>query len=60
MAGELFASLVKIKVGKGDRVLFWLDRWLDGNCIQDLAPAVLNSISTTRRNKRTVQEALIN
>jgi hypothetical protein len=39
-------------------VLFWLDRWLDGNCIQDIAPIVLNLVSTRRRNKRTVQEAL--
>jgi hypothetical protein len=28
MANAVFDSLVKIKVGKGDRVLFWHDRWL--------------------------------
>jgi hypothetical protein len=32
-AAEAFHSLVKIRVGKGDRVLFWRDRWLDGACI---------------------------
>jgi hypothetical protein len=58
LAGEVFASLVKIKVGKGDRVLFWVDKWLDGCCIRDIAPVVLNSVSTRRRNNRTVQEAL--
>jgi mannosylglycoprotein endo-beta-mannosidase len=60
MAAEVFASLVKIKVGKGDKVLFWLDRWLEGSCILDIAPEVWNAVSLRRRNKRTVQEALVN
>jgi hypothetical protein len=57
---EFFASLVKIKVGIGDRVLFWLDRWIDGICVRDIAPTVFNVVNTRRRNKRMVQEALAN
>jgi hypothetical protein len=59
-AMEVFASLVKIKVGIGDRVLFWLDHWIDGICVRDIAPAVFSAVNTRRRNKRTVQEALAN
>jgi hypothetical protein len=60
LARGVFDSLVKIKVGKGDRVLFWTDRWMDGYCVKDLAPLVLNLVNTRRRNTRTVQEALHN
>jgi hypothetical protein len=60
LAADVFHSLVKIRVGKGDRVLFWLDRWLDGACIQDIALDVLAAMGTRRQNTRTVQQALQN
>jgi hypothetical protein len=60
MANAVFDSLVKIKVGKGDRVLFWHDRWLQGLCVKDIAPAVWDAVTVRRRKKRTVEEALTN
>jgi hypothetical protein len=60
MAEGVFASLVKISVGKGDKVLFWLDRWINGECVLDIAPIVFLAVSTRRRNKRSVQEGLDN
>jgi hypothetical protein len=60
MANAVFDSLVKIMVGKGDRVLFWHDRWLQGLCVKDIAPTVWDAVAVRRRKKRTVQEALAN
>jgi hypothetical protein len=60
LARGVFDSLVRIRIGKGDRVLFWTDRWMDGSCVQDIAPLVLNLVNTRRRSKTTVQEAFQN
>jgi hypothetical protein len=59
MAGEVFASLVKIKVRRGDIVFFfWQDRWLNGVCVEDIVPVVFNAVTLRRRRKRKVEEAL--
>jgi hypothetical protein len=59
MASATFDSLIHIRVGKGDKVLFWKDRWLNGSAVGDIAPSVLQLVGTRRRNTRTVQVALI-
>jgi hypothetical protein len=59
MATSVFDSLVQIKVGKGSKVFFWKDRWLNGRAVGDFAPKVLQLVSTRRRNSRTVEVALI-
>jgi hypothetical protein len=60
LATKTFDSLVEIKVGRGGRVLFWTDCWLDGNCVQDVVPTVLSAVNPRMRSKRTMQEALQN
>jgi hypothetical protein len=59
MASTSFDSLVQIHVGKGDKVLFWKDRWLNGSAVGNIAPSVLQLVGTRCRNARTVQIALI-
>ena len=53
-------SFLPPRVGRGTRVLFWLDRRIEGRSILDLAPGVWNKVPVRRRNKRTVEEALNN
>ncbi|GJN34773.1 hypothetical protein PR202_gb23469 [Eleusine coracana subsp. coracana] len=35
-----FDVSVVVMVGKGTRTLFWMDRWIDGKSISEIAPAV--------------------
>jgi exonuclease III len=57
-AKQLFNSLVRIKVGSGDRTLFWRDRWIHGFTVGEIAPDILAMVGTRARNKTTVQLAL--
>jgi hypothetical protein len=41
-----FYSSISIIVGDGKSVLFWLDHWLDGKSIADLAPDLVASVPT--------------
>lgn len=41
---SLFDKAVVSTVGDGANTLFWKDRWLDGRCIGDVAPAVLKLV----------------
>jgi hypothetical protein len=40
--------------------MFWTDKWLNRQCIADLAPSLFAAISQRRRKQRTVQSALLN
>src|SRR6185369_4503963 len=44
-------------VGNGRNTLFWTDRWLHGQRLDDLVPNLFGAISS-RARKRTVQDAL--
>ena len=59
MARAVFDSLVRIQVGRGDKVRFWMDRWIEGRSVSEIAPAVFQLVPVRRRNSRTVQEALM-
>jgi hypothetical protein len=59
-AQEVFRSFAKLEVGAGTRIFFWQDRWITGRCVQDIAPLVLESVATRRKNSRTVADALLN
>jgi hypothetical protein len=48
---------MKILVGNGTSVFFWMDRWLDGKSIQHIAPTVFVAVRP-RRRMATVTEAL--
>jgi hypothetical protein len=45
-------------VGDGRSTCFWVDRWLHGQKIEDLAPALFASMPKQIAKKRAVQEAL--
>lgn len=55
-----FAMATISEVGDGAHTLFWTDRWLEGQCIADLAPRLFAFIPKGRIKRRTVQEALTN
>jgi hypothetical protein len=59
-AGEVFNSLATVQVGDGRQALFWKDRWLSGRTAEEVAPAVTALVTTRTRNRRSVQEGLIN
>jgi hypothetical protein len=46
-------------VGDGRNTLFWRDRWLMGQRIEDLAPHIFALVSTRIANRRTVAEGLV-
>jgi hypothetical protein len=49
-AHGVFNTLVHITVGGGGRVLFWQDRWIEGQTVAKIAPGVANKIKTQTRN----------
>ncbi|AQK53266.1 uncharacterized protein [Zea mays] len=57
---RFFTSSIVSLVGNGYNTLFWTDRWLDGSCIQDFAPAVVANVGKRAISSRTVAHALQN
>jgi hypothetical protein len=57
MARTAFESLVQIKVGNGELVYFWGDRWINGKSVAEIAPGLWSTVSARVRNRRTVQQA---
>jgi hypothetical protein len=57
-AREVFDKLVKIQNGDGRHVLFWRDRWIDGQNVQDIAPTIAGKVKTRAFNARTVQQGM--
>jgi hypothetical protein len=55
-----FAMAITSEVGNGEHVLFWTDRWLQGQKISDLAPHLFAVVPPARRKKHTVKEAFTN
>jgi hypothetical protein len=58
-AAALFSTYVCSIVGDGSSTLFWIDCWLHGQYIKQIAPSLISSISKRFQNRRIVQEALI-
>jgi hypothetical protein len=56
-ARQVFDSMVNITVGKGDKILFWRDRWIHGFLVSDIAPMLAIRVDTRTRNSRTVARA---
>jgi hypothetical protein len=38
--------------------MFWIDRWINGLTATDIAPMVVDSVSTRKRNRRRVVNAI--
>jgi hypothetical protein len=58
-AREVFDTLVQIKVGDGSRVLFWRDKWIRGRAAAEIAPSIVQRVTTRCRNSRTVAQGLV-
>jgi hypothetical protein len=56
---HIFISMAS-EVGDGRDTLFWQDRWLMGQRLEDLAPLVVAMVPKRVANKRAVAEALDN
>lgn len=48
------------EIGDGSSTLFWKDRWLLGQRIEELAPVIFSFVPKRTANRRTVLEALTN
>jgi hypothetical protein len=56
---EVFDVSTKMVVGDGETALFWVDKWLDGTAIGDIAPDLVALIPKHVRKRCTVREALV-
>ena len=54
----LFDASVFVRVGNGERTLFWKDAWLDRKSIQAVAPTLWAMVSWRTIHSRTVAQAL--
>jgi hypothetical protein len=59
-ANEVFQSLAIFKVGNGEKIFFWKDRWINGRSVEDIAPEVAALVTTRRKNARKIAGALPN
>ena len=57
---NMFNDSVSMEIGNGQKALFWLDKWLQGKGIQDLAPCLFSSIGPRIKKRRMVAQGLAN
>jgi hypothetical protein len=57
-ATSMFAASVPTVVGNGAATLFWLDHWLHGKSLLDLAPNLVSSVPNRIMRVRKVRDAL--
>jgi hypothetical protein len=57
---DLYSMVVVTEIGDGTNTLFWEDRWIAGQRIRDIAPAIVNMVPKKWIKKRTVHKALQN
>ena len=60
LVDAMFQVSVSVEIGNGQRALFWLDRWLQGKSISELAPCLFNAVGPRVVKHRTVEEGLLN
>ena len=58
VSGPSLSMAVATEVCNGANTLFWVDKWIHGQCIGDLAPHFIALVLKRKINKHTVQEAL--
>jgi hypothetical protein len=57
-ARALYHAAIKIRVGSGERTLFWEDPWIDGLSMACLAPAILKLVWSGPIRTRNVHQGL--
>jgi hypothetical protein len=55
----MFFASTRMSVGDGNTARFWTDRWIDGQAIKEIAPAVADMISKHIRKSVTVSQGLL-
>jgi hypothetical protein len=55
----LFQASTTRAVGNGQKVLFWEDRWINGEAVSDIAPDLYKCIPKRRRKIGTVAQGLL-
>jgi len=60
MVQAMFNVSFTVVVGDGLHSYFWTDKWLNGQSITELAPALINSVRARARKVRTVADGLLN
>jgi hypothetical protein len=49
-----------VVVGDGKRCFFWIDKWIQGRTIEEIAPDIYKIINPLIKARKTVAEALVN
>jgi hypothetical protein len=57
---HLFNAATRVVVGNGKRCFFWMDNWINGKTIEDIAPDIYHSINPQTKARRTVAEVVAN
>lgn len=55
-----FRASTFMSLGDGSHALFWEDKWINGECILDIAPIIHQKVHRDKRICQTVREALQN
>lgn len=55
---DIFRASTSWTLGDGKTCKFWLDHWIDGRSIREIAPTVFSLVPCGRRNRRLVCEGL--
>lgn len=53
-----FGILVHWRLGSGDRILFWKDRWLNGSIVAEIAPLVVAKLRTQTISRHKVKDSM--
>jgi hypothetical protein len=54
----MFDASVCVQIGNGALALFWVDKWLDGQSVADVAPELIPVIRKRRCQSTIVRDAL--
>jgi hypothetical protein len=60
VASAFFKASTRYVAGNGLNTFFWSDPWINGKCIQDLAPELWAVVLGRKHNRHTMVEALDN
>jgi hypothetical protein len=55
---QMFFASTFMTIGDGNTAKFWTDRWIDGQAITEIAPAVTELVSKRTRRAVTVSQGL--